>query len=136
MIQDLSWYYSFASLQVYEVLTCYRDGIQFVHDQTVRHMNKGKHPIEIARSIQLPSTLVAKPYLQVLASIKFFTIIIKLLSLKSELYQVIWIFCLIHLCGSCRFICILLGLVTPLFSLCFVVMRVLHPIAIYSYGSY
>ena len=27
---------------VLETLTCYRDAIQFTHDQTVRYMNKGK----------------------------------------------------------------------------------------------
>ena len=27
--------------EVMDVLTCYRDAIQFTHDQTVRYMNKG-----------------------------------------------------------------------------------------------
>lgn len=27
---------------IMDTLTCYRDAIQFVHDQTVRYMNKGK----------------------------------------------------------------------------------------------
>ena len=32
----------FGREKVYDTLTIYRDGIQYVHDQTVRLMNKGK----------------------------------------------------------------------------------------------
>ena len=46
-----------------DLLTCYRDAIQFVHDQTVRLMNKGYHPDEIAHLIKLPAHLANHPYL-------------------------------------------------------------------------
>lgn len=51
---------------IYEVITIYRDGIQFVHDQTVRFMNKGYTPDEIIgnKLIQLPDQLKKHPYLQ------------------------------------------------------------------------
>ena len=45
-------------------LTNYRDAIQFVHDQTLRLMNRGLHPVEIAKSITLPPTLRENPFLQ------------------------------------------------------------------------
>ena len=37
-----------------EILTTYRDGIQFVHDQTVRLMNLGLGPDDIAETLVLP----------------------------------------------------------------------------------
>ena len=49
---------------VYNALTDYRDAIQFVHDQTVRYINKGFLPDEIAAQIELPSHLRSSPYLQ------------------------------------------------------------------------
>lgn len=49
---------------VYNALTDYRDAIQFVHDQTVRYINKGLLPDEIAAQIELPSHLQSSPYLQ------------------------------------------------------------------------
>ena len=45
-------------------LTDYRDAIQFVHDQTVRLMNKGMTPREIASEIVLPEHLASSPFLQ------------------------------------------------------------------------
>lgn len=45
-------------------LTDYRDAIRFVHDQTLRRMNQGLMPDEIAARIQLPPRLAASPYLQ------------------------------------------------------------------------
>ena len=51
-------------VQVQKQLTAYRDGIQFVHDQTLRLMNKGVHPVEVARSITLPLSLRDNPFLQ------------------------------------------------------------------------
>ena len=47
-----------------ETLTIYRDGIQFIHDQTIRLMNQGMHPEEIIENIELPSAIAASPYLQ------------------------------------------------------------------------
>ena len=44
-------------------LTDYRDAIQYVHDQTVRAMNDGKEPDEIAELVKLPKSLAAKPWL-------------------------------------------------------------------------
>lgn len=47
-----------------EVLTVYRDGIQFVHDQTIRLMNQGLYPEEIIENIALPATIASSPFLQ------------------------------------------------------------------------
>ena len=49
---------------IFETLTCYRDAIQYVHDQTVRWMNKGLTPDEIVGKVRLPEHLRSKPYLQ------------------------------------------------------------------------
>ncbi|MBL7205257.1 MAG: MBL fold metallo-hydrolase [Desulfobacteraceae bacterium] len=51
--------------KVEEVLRYYRDGIQFVHDQTIRYMNKGLTPDELAEVIKLPPHLANyKPWLR------------------------------------------------------------------------
>ena len=47
-----------------QTLTVYRDGIQYVHDQTVRLMNQGMYPEEIIQNIKLPDALASSPYLQ------------------------------------------------------------------------
>ena len=47
-----------------ETLMIYRDGIQFIHDQTIRLMNQGMHPEEIIENIELPAAVAASPYLQ------------------------------------------------------------------------
>ncbi|MBX2799799.1 MAG: MBL fold metallo-hydrolase [Myxococcales bacterium] len=49
---------------VQDVLTAYRDGIQYVHDQTVRGMNRGRTPDELAHEVRLPPHLAAHPWLQ------------------------------------------------------------------------
>ncbi len=51
---------------IYDIITKYRDAIQFVHDQTVRFMNQGLTPDEIIgnKLIQLPKNLRKHPYLQ------------------------------------------------------------------------
>ena len=46
------------------LLTTYRDAIQFVHDQTVRLMNLGLDPNEIAERLVLPKHLGDSPYLK------------------------------------------------------------------------
>ena len=46
-----------------ETVTAYRDAIQYVHDQTVRHMNKGLSGLEIAKIVKLPPHLINHPYL-------------------------------------------------------------------------
>ncbi len=45
-------------------LTNYRDAILYVHDQTVRWMNRGLTPDEIVPRVQLPPHLIDEPYLQ------------------------------------------------------------------------
>ncbi|MEL6213601.1 MAG: alkyl sulfatase dimerization domain-containing protein, partial [Pseudomonadota bacterium] len=47
-----------------EILTAYADGIRFVHDQTVRHMNEGLSPDALVETVQLPPHLKNHPYLQ------------------------------------------------------------------------
>lgn len=50
--------------KIEEMLTAYRDAIQYVHDQTVRQMNKGLTPNEIAEVVsQLPPHLANHPWL-------------------------------------------------------------------------
>jgi len=46
------------------VLRDYADGIRFVHDQTIRYMNKGLTTHEIAEKVILPPHLSQSPYLQ------------------------------------------------------------------------
>ena len=50
--------------KIYALLTDYRDAVQLVHDQTVRYMNLGLHPDEIANHIKLPEKLLQQPYLK------------------------------------------------------------------------
>ncbi len=51
--------------KVDEVLRMTRDGIQYVHDQTIRYMNKGFTPDELAQKVKLPSHLFNyAPYLR------------------------------------------------------------------------
>ena len=52
------------SQEILKHLTDYRDAIQFVHDQTVRLMNKGMTPREIASEIVLPEHLASSPFLK------------------------------------------------------------------------
>ena len=49
---------------VMETLTIYRDAIQFVHDQTIRLMNKGFSPDEIANMIKLPPEIADSPFVR------------------------------------------------------------------------
>lgn len=46
-----------------DTLTAYRDAIQYVHDQTLRGLNLGKTPDELAHSIALPPNLAGHPWL-------------------------------------------------------------------------
>jgi len=50
--------------RVSEILTAYRDAIQYVHDQTIRGMNRGLTPDELVEAVQLPPHLRDHPYLQ------------------------------------------------------------------------
>ena len=49
---------------IQNVLNTYRDAIQFVHDQTIRLMNQGMYPDEIAEKIKLPESISDSPYLK------------------------------------------------------------------------
>jgi alkyl sulfatase BDS1-like metallo-beta-lactamase superfamily hydrolase len=49
---------------VAQILTAYRDAIQFVHDQTVRLMNQGLTPDELVEAVRLPPHLRDHPYLR------------------------------------------------------------------------
>lgn len=50
--------------KINKVLTDYRDAIQYIHDQTMRGMNKGLTPDELVETVKLPSHLADKPYLR------------------------------------------------------------------------
>ena len=50
--------------RINDELTLYRDGIQFVHDQTIRLMNKGFTPDKIAEQMILPIKLANSPFLK------------------------------------------------------------------------
>ena len=52
------------SKKILKHLTDYRDTIQFIHDQTVRLMNKGMTPSEISNEILLPEHLASSPFLK------------------------------------------------------------------------
>jgi alkyl sulfatase BDS1-like metallo-beta-lactamase superfamily hydrolase len=49
---------------IYRVLTDYRDGIAYVHDQTIRGINLGLTPDELVETIRLPEHLANSPYLK------------------------------------------------------------------------
>ena len=49
--------------EVSDVLTAYRDAIQFTHDQTVRFMNQGLRPDEIVQRVHMPAHLAGHPWL-------------------------------------------------------------------------
>ena len=49
--------------EISNALIIYRDGMQYVHDQTVRLMNKGLTPDEIVEELDLPQKLKESPYL-------------------------------------------------------------------------
>lgn len=48
---------------VANILTAYRDAIQYTHDQTIRHMNKGLTPDELVEVVKLPTHLADHPWL-------------------------------------------------------------------------
>jgi alkyl sulfatase BDS1-like metallo-beta-lactamase superfamily hydrolase len=50
--------------EIYEILTAYRDAIQFVHDQTIRGINQGLTPDELVEVVKLPPHLAEHPFLQ------------------------------------------------------------------------
>ncbi len=50
--------------RINETLADYRDAIQYVHDQTIRWINRGLLPDEIVERVKLPPHLASKPYLR------------------------------------------------------------------------
>ncbi len=54
----------FGKAEVNKVLTTYRDAIQFTHDQSIRYINKGYTPDELANTIALPQHFDQKPWMQ------------------------------------------------------------------------
>eukprot|EP00922_Rhytidocystis_sp_ex-Travisia-forbesii_P023773 GHVS01034879.1.p1 GENE.GHVS01034879.1~~GHVS01034879.1.p1 ORF type:complete len:774 (+),score=167.94 GHVS01034879.1:123-2324(+) len=50
--------------RISSTIEAYRDAIQFVHDQTIRYMNKGYQLNDIVHLIRLPPRLRQHPYLQ------------------------------------------------------------------------
>ena len=46
-----------------DALNIYRDAIQYIHDQTIRLMNQGLYPDQIAEKIKLPKNISDSPYL-------------------------------------------------------------------------
>lgn len=48
--------------QANKVLITYRDSIQFTHDQSIRYINKGYTPDELANTIELPDYLSIEPW--------------------------------------------------------------------------
>ena len=50
--------------KINEVLSDYRDAIQYVQDQTLRGINKGLTPDELVKTVKLPPHLGNKPYLR------------------------------------------------------------------------
>jgi alkyl sulfatase BDS1-like metallo-beta-lactamase superfamily hydrolase len=52
------------SKKIEQRLMNYRDAIQFVYDETIRMINAGLTPAEIAEQIKLPEHLATQPYLQ------------------------------------------------------------------------
>ncbi|HVR89517.1 MAG TPA: alkyl sulfatase dimerization domain-containing protein [Novosphingobium sp.] len=52
----------FGSGEVAETLTAQRDNYRYLHDQTVRRMNRGETAVEIAEEVQQPPALAARWY--------------------------------------------------------------------------
>ncbi|BDA80512.1 hypothetical protein LPTSP3_g34420 [Leptospira kobayashii] len=50
--------------EIAQVVTDYRDAVQFVHDQSLRGINGGLNPDDLVDYVKLPSHLSKSPYLQ------------------------------------------------------------------------
>lgn len=50
--------------EIERVLTDYRDAIQYIHDQSIRGINAGLTPDQLAEVVKLPPHLAQAPYLQ------------------------------------------------------------------------
>lgn len=53
----------FGNAELMDVLTSYRDAIQYTHDQTIRYMNRGMTPDELVEVVKLPKHLAEHPWL-------------------------------------------------------------------------
>ncbi len=51
------------SENIQNMLTAYRDALQFVHDQTIRYMNRGYTPEQLVEVVKLPPHLAEHPWL-------------------------------------------------------------------------
>ncbi|XP_076813498.1 linear primary-alkylsulfatase-like [Clavelina lepadiformis] len=49
---------------IYDIITTYRDAIQFIDDQTLRQLNKGVTFDEVAEIVKLPPILASHPYMK------------------------------------------------------------------------
>ncbi|TGL40997.1 alkyl sulfatase dimerization domain-containing protein [Leptospira perdikensis] len=49
---------------IFDIVTDYRDAVQFVHDQSLRGINAGYHPDDLVEFVKLPDHLKKSPYLQ------------------------------------------------------------------------
>ena len=54
----------FGEKKIYDIITAFRDAIQFVNDQTIRYLNDGHEVDEIVEKVKLPPALASHPYLQ------------------------------------------------------------------------
>jgi len=48
--------------EINKILTYYRDAMQYVHDQSVRLINMGFTPDEIAETVELPDSVIIEPW--------------------------------------------------------------------------
>ncbi|MEW5785885.1 MAG: alkyl sulfatase dimerization domain-containing protein [Bacillota bacterium] len=53
----------YGATRIYELLTAYRDAIQYIHDAVVRGANEGKTPAQLVEEIALPPHLADRPEL-------------------------------------------------------------------------
>ena len=53
----------YGQAQIRDVILAHRDAIQYVHDQTIRHMNHGRTPAEIVEKVTMPPSLKDHPWL-------------------------------------------------------------------------
>ena len=59
----------FGTEEIYNLFTQYRDAIQYIFDQTIRYMNKGLHPDEIAATVSCLFLLQSMDYKNTLSQL-------------------------------------------------------------------
>ena len=50
--------------EIYDIITIFRDAIQFVNDQTIRFLNNGYEVDDVVKKVKLPPVMASHPYLQ------------------------------------------------------------------------